>query len=65
MDEEPLVRVLRGAPTAEEVAALLGALASRSINTTEPAPENSRTAWTRSALPTHGATSWRDSGLPR
>jgi len=44
MDAEPLVRVLRGTPTAEEVAALVGALVSRSTATdSRPAPPSTST----------------------
>jgi hypothetical protein len=38
MDEEPLLRVVRGIPTPEELAALFGALASLSSPADGPAP---------------------------
>ncbi|MEV0943716.1 acyl-CoA carboxylase subunit epsilon [Micromonospora wenchangensis] len=67
--EEPLFRVVRGIPTAEELAALVGAIALRS-RPAGPPPPVARSAWARSARPTgaapapgHGA--WRASGLPR
>jgi hypothetical protein len=64
MDEEPLLRVVSGTPTPEEVAALVGLLVSRSTtaNTTSSPP--SVDAWVRSARPHVGAGSWRESGLP-
>ncbi|SCL18982.1 Acyl-CoA carboxylase epsilon subunit [Micromonospora rhizosphaerae] len=67
--EEPLVRVVRGVPTAEELAALVGAIVLRSRPTAAPAPVAVST-WARSARPA-GATpvagpgAWRASGLPR
>ncbi|MGA3487141.1 acyl-CoA carboxylase subunit epsilon [Micromonosporaceae bacterium DT55] len=65
--EEPLFRVVRGTPTAEELAALVGAVFSRSRpETAPPAPVS---AWSRSARPTPlllaGRNAWRLSGLPR
>jgi hypothetical protein len=65
MDEEPLVSVVRGAPTPEEVAALVGALLIRSTGVDRPAPAPAATAWSRSARPSAGPASWRESGLPR
>ncbi|RSM65176.1 acyl-CoA carboxylase subunit epsilon [Actinoplanes sp. ATCC 53533] len=65
MDEEPLVSVVRGTPTPEELAALLCALASRFV------PEDSRSrgpalaSWPRSARPAAVRPSWRASGQPR
>ncbi|MFF0718545.1 acyl-CoA carboxylase subunit epsilon [Micromonospora sp. NPDC003816] len=67
--EEPLFRVVRGVPTAEELAALVGAIVVRS----RPAPVAATTpvsVWARSGRPA-GATllpgtgAWRASGLPR
>ncbi|MFC4148374.1 acyl-CoA carboxylase subunit epsilon [Micromonospora mangrovi] len=67
--EEPLFRVVRGVPTAEELAALVGAIMVRTRPAAAPAP-TPRSHWTRSARPAaatlaagHGA--WRASGLPR
>ncbi|WP_106127783.1 acyl-CoA carboxylase subunit epsilon [Pseudosporangium ferrugineum] len=65
MDEEPLVKVVRGAPTAEELAALVGALITTSTRTDGATPDASTTPWTRSARPAAAHCSWRDSGLPR
>jgi hypothetical protein len=64
MNEEPLVSVVRGIPTPEELAALFGALASLSSPVEGPAPRPSATAWVRSARPSAGRASWRASGLP-
>jgi hypothetical protein len=64
MDEEPLLRVVRGIPTPEELAALFGALASLSSPADGPAPRPSMSAWVRSARPAAGRPSWRASGLP-
>jgi hypothetical protein len=63
----PALRVVRGTPTAEELAALVGALFSRR-STLAPAQPPARSRWRASALPGvplragHGA--WRASGLP-
>ncbi|MEV4820294.1 acyl-CoA carboxylase subunit epsilon [Micromonospora sp. NPDC049274] len=61
--EEPLFRVVRGVPTAEELAALVGALIVRSRRAAAPAPA-STSAWARSGRPA-GRDTWRASGLPR
>ncbi|WP_216592678.1 acyl-CoA carboxylase subunit epsilon [Verrucosispora sioxanthis] len=60
--EEPLFRVVRGVPTAEELAALVGVIAVRSRPTAR--------SWARSGRPTGagltpGAGNWRTAGLPR
>jgi len=66
VDNEPVIRVTRGIPTAEELAALVGALLSRPIPTAAAAPAPSR--WARSARPRlpgrTGADAWRASALP-
>ncbi|MFI2709491.1 acyl-CoA carboxylase subunit epsilon [Micromonospora sp. NPDC018662] len=67
--EEPMFRVVRGVPTTEELAALVGAIVvrTRPVPAAAPAPVSH---WTRSARPA-GATpvagpgAWRASGLPR
>jgi len=64
MDEEPLVSVVRGRPTHEELAALFGALVSLSSPVDVPSPRPSTSAWVRSARPFSGHASWRGSGLP-
>ena len=65
--EEPLFRIVRGAPTAEEVAALVGAVFSRTQH--ETAPPAPVSAWARSTRPApallSGRDGWRLSGLPR
>ncbi|MEV4630955.1 acyl-CoA carboxylase subunit epsilon [Micromonospora sp. NPDC049523] len=73
-DPEPAFRVVRGTPTAEELAALVGALMLRS-RPAVPARHNTRSPWVRavqpgtvsaSGLPARpGIDAWRLSGLPR
>jgi hypothetical protein len=63
----PAFRVVRGTPTAEELAALVGVLWGRRAGAvTAPAPVPSR--WRASALPAaglrHGPGAWRASALP-
>ncbi|WP_064447652.1 acyl-CoA carboxylase subunit epsilon [Micromonospora sp. NBRC 110037] len=67
--EEPLFRIVRGVPTAEELAALVGAIMvrTRPAQAATPAPVSQ---WARSArpalaCPVAGAGAWRASGLPR
>ncbi|RKN43604.1 acyl-CoA carboxylase subunit epsilon [Micromonospora endolithica] len=67
--EEPLFRVVRGVPTAEELAALVGVVTLRSRPAAGPAPVPT-SAWARSArpagaAPAAGPGAWRASGLPR
>ncbi|PWR07100.1 acyl-CoA carboxylase subunit epsilon [Micromonospora acroterricola] len=67
--EEPLFRVVRGVPTVEELAALVGAIVVRSRPAATPAPVATST-WARSArpagaAPTAGPGGWRSAGLPR
>lgn len=68
MDGEPLFRVLRGDPTAEELAALVGALLA-GRRTAIPGPAAPASRWARSARPTvalrPGPGAWRASALPR
>ena len=65
MSDEPVFRVVRGTPTAEEIAALVGVLLTRSAPP-PPAPSTSR--WARSARPSTGLRpgpgGWRASALP-
>jgi hypothetical protein len=49
---EPLLRVVRGTPTAEELAALVGALLTRA--TPAPPPDPAPPAWVRSGRPAAG-----------
>ncbi|MFF3866874.1 acyl-CoA carboxylase subunit epsilon [Micromonospora sp. NPDC001898] len=67
--EEPLLRVTRGVPTAEELAALVGAVVSRTRPVAAAGPV-AASVWTRSsrpaaATPAAGPGAWRASGLPR
>jgi hypothetical protein len=63
----PLLRVVRGNPTPEELAALITVLAARPAPPPEPDPV--RPLWTdharRLGTPRPGPTTWRASGLPR
>ncbi|MFG1868973.1 acyl-CoA carboxylase epsilon subunit [Micromonospora arborensis] len=61
--EEPLFRVVRGVPTAEELAALVGAIIVRSRPASAPAPAAPST-WARSGRPAT-RDGWRTAGLPR
>ncbi|HEX4428983.1 MAG TPA: acyl-CoA carboxylase subunit epsilon [Frankiaceae bacterium] len=62
----PFLRVVRGEPTPEELAALIAVLSVR--GGAAPAPEPVRSAWgrpgsgVRGALPTHPGA-WRESGF--
>ena len=64
--KRPLLRVVKGDPTPEELAALVAVLASR--GGAAPAPEPARSAWSR---PGHnlrrplaiGPLAWRESGF--
>ena len=56
------LRITRGNPTAEEIAALVGVLGGWSSSTSEPAARPS--AWWRSGLP-DARHDWRESGRPR
>ncbi|MEV0002453.1 acyl-CoA carboxylase subunit epsilon [Micromonospora sp. NPDC050980] len=67
--EEPMFRVVRGVPTAEELAALVGAIMVRTRPVAVAAP-SAPSRWARSAHPvtatlTAGPGAWRASGLPR
>jgi len=60
--EPATITVVRGNPTAEEVAALVGALAATgSAPAALPAPQ--RSTWWASGLPGR-PRGWRESGLP-
>ncbi|MGW4941389.1 acyl-CoA carboxylase subunit epsilon [Actinoplanes sp. NPDC004185] len=65
MDEEPLVSVVRGTPTPEELAALVCVLAGRAASGDSRSRTPSLTAWTRSARPAAVRPSWRSSAQPR
>ncbi|MGC5029909.1 acyl-CoA carboxylase subunit epsilon [Micromonospora sp. DT229] len=67
--EEPLLRIVRGIPTAEELAALVGVIVARPRPAVGPTPAPTST-WARSARPASnghlpGPGAWRVSGLPR
>ncbi|GAA3738865.1 hypothetical protein GCM10022379_05460 [Micromonospora maritima] len=64
-----MFRIVRGVPTAEELAALVGAIVvrTRPVAVAAPAPVSH---WARSARPAvagplAGPGAWRASGLPR
>jgi hypothetical protein len=62
----PLLRVVKGDPTPEELAALVAVLASR--GGAEPAPEPVRSPWARPGVGLRrpvpiGPGAWRESGL--
>jgi hypothetical protein len=65
MNEEPLLSVVRGKPTDEELAAVLTIVAARSAAVDAQTRPPALSAWTRSARPSTTPTSWRASGLPR
>ena len=63
-DEQPLLRVVRGEPTAEELAALVAVVTARSTARPEA---TRRSVWTDRALlvrrfPAPGPGAWRTSG---
>jgi hypothetical protein len=70
---EPVLRVVAGAPTAEELAALVAVLA-RAATPAPPGPPSRPSPWVRSARPgavtgampaARGPHQWRASALPR
>ena len=64
--DQPLLRVVRGNPTPEELAALIAVVSSRGAAVDEPAPV--RSLWGRPSLrqPLHrGVGAWKASSLPR
>ena len=68
MTEPPFLRVVRGEPTAEELAALVAVLAARAA--AAPARPRPRSAWadpaSRLRVPlTPGPAAWRRSALPQ
>jgi len=67
--QPPLLRVVRGEPTAEELAALVAVVGARATSGGGPGA-SPRTAWNDPArlvrTPVHvGPGGWRASGLPR
>jgi hypothetical protein len=70
---EPVLRVVRGAPTAEELAALVAVL-TRAATPVPPAAPAGPSRWARNARPgavtgampaARGPRQWRASALPR
>jgi hypothetical protein len=65
--DSPLLRVVRGAPTDEELAALVAVLAARPAP--EPAPPAAVSAWrdpaARLGVTRPGPLTWRASARPR
>jgi hypothetical protein len=67
LPERPLLRVVRGDPSAEELAALVAVVTARASATAEPEPPV-RPLWGRPVLRpvlTPGPGAWRASVLPR
>jgi hypothetical protein len=68
-DERPLLRVVRGEPTDEELAALVAVVAARAAGTRSETGGQPRTwaaYWrTVGAPPPPGPGAWRASALPR
>ncbi len=65
--DRPLLRVVRGTPSAQELAALVAVVATRASAAAEPVPA-ARPLWGRPVLRptlTPGPGAWRASGLPR
>ena len=67
--DRPVLRIVRGDATPEEVAALVTVIASMSGGT-EPARPEPRSTWAHAArglrtVHRHGEGAWRASGLPR
>ena len=63
----PLLRVVHGSPSPEELAALIAVIAARGAGG-EPEPRPVRSPWARPILRTplsHGPGAWRASALPR
>ncbi|MEV0730791.1 MULTISPECIES: acyl-CoA carboxylase subunit epsilon [Polymorphospora] len=71
-EADPQFSVVRGTPTAEELAALVGVLFARSRPAAAPTPAPRLSPWVRAARPgaggalvRPGADGWRASALPR
>jgi Acyl-CoA carboxylase epsilon subunit len=69
VSDRPVLRIIRGGPTDEEIAALVGALAV--IRRPTPVPPSPRSAWSmrasqlRSGQLQAGPNAWYHSALPR
>ena len=66
-DDQPMLRVLRGEPTVEELAALVAVVTARAA--AAPPESTPRSAWTDRArlvrrCPAPGPGAWRASGWP-
>ena len=64
----PLLRVLRGQPTPEQLAALVAVVAARATAGGDDAPPPTRSLWSAPVLRSPlspGPGAWRASGLPR
>ncbi|WP_163508778.1 acyl-CoA carboxylase epsilon subunit [Fodinicola acaciae] len=69
MSERPLLRIVRGTPTDEELAAVTAVVAALAA-VPSPPPPRARPLWTDRTALLHapllpGKGSWRASGLPR
>jgi hypothetical protein len=69
VSDQPVLRIVRGDATPEEVAALVAVVAAMSGPSAPPRPEPHR-SWADPARRVrgdhhHGAGAWRASGLPR
>ena len=65
--ERPLLRVVRGNPTPEELAALVAVVSTRGTGGGDPEPAAAPSLWSRPQLRaplSAGAGAWRASGLP-
>ena len=66
--QQPLLRIVRGDATPEEIAALVAVIAS--LGGSAPVPEKPRSTWAHPArglrpVHRHGPGAWRASGRPR
>jgi Acyl-CoA carboxylase epsilon subunit len=68
--QRPVLRVVRGEPTPEELAALIAVVAARAAAGSAEPPAEPKSVWrdrsryVRTTLP-HGPGAWRASALPR
>jgi hypothetical protein len=67
VSERPLLSVVRGEPTPEQLAALTAVIAARAAAGSDDQPTPPPSLWSRPKLReplAHGAGAWRASGLP-
>ena len=67
-DSRPVLRVISGNPTPEELAAVIALVTARSGGMAADAPPAPRSLWSRPQLRStlqHGPGAWRASALPR